>query len=258
MKYLSVAAIVKNENHYIEEWMDFHRQQGVEHFYIFDNESTDGTVETLQKQKDVTLMLLPGSNMQNHAYNIAIDMTRKESKWLALIDIDEFLFSVEGKLSDKLKDYEEFGGVTVNWVFFGSSGKKTRQDSVLKTYTRRNGKVNRHVKSIIQPEKARGFMCPHFAFYLPEFFAVDEDKERLGDTPFNDKLSANILRINHYHCKSEEEYTQKVLRGRADCPPDHPAYLRHEAENMSLEDYVASQTQKDNEVEDLLILEKFI
>ena len=256
MKYLSIAAIVKNEGYYIEEWIKFHRQQGVEHFYIFDNESTDNTVDILKKCNDVTIIHTPGKCMQLYAYNTAIDITRQESKWLALIDADEFLFSVEGKLSDKLKEYEEFGGVAVNWVVFGANGHKTRQSSVLKTHTRRNSKVNLQVKSVIQPSKVKVCVNPHFVNYLPGFFAVDEDKQPVSG-PFNRKLSANILRINHYYCKSEEEYIQKVLLGRADYPPNHPLYFRHKEANMSVEDLAAQQVLEDNEVEDTLILEKY-
>ena len=41
--YLAVCAIAKNEGHYFKEWIEWHRSQGVERFYIYDNESTDGT-----------------------------------------------------------------------------------------------------------------------------------------------------------------------------------------------------------------------
>jgi len=39
--YLSVVALVKNEAEYIGEWLEYHLLQGVEKFYIYDNESTD-------------------------------------------------------------------------------------------------------------------------------------------------------------------------------------------------------------------------
>ena len=41
--YLAVCAIAKNEGPYFKEWLDWHHAQGVEKFYIYDNESTDGT-----------------------------------------------------------------------------------------------------------------------------------------------------------------------------------------------------------------------
>ena len=41
--FLSVAAIMKNEKPYLKEWLEYHLLQGVEHFYLCDNGSTDGT-----------------------------------------------------------------------------------------------------------------------------------------------------------------------------------------------------------------------
>ena len=43
MKYLSVVAVMKDELRNLPEWLDFHRRVGVEHFYLYDNNSTDGT-----------------------------------------------------------------------------------------------------------------------------------------------------------------------------------------------------------------------
>ena len=46
--YLAICAIAKNEGPYFHEWIEWHRKQGVEKFYIYDNESTDGTREVLE------------------------------------------------------------------------------------------------------------------------------------------------------------------------------------------------------------------
>ena len=37
--YLAVCAIAKNEGPYFKEWIEWHHKQGVEKFYIYDNES---------------------------------------------------------------------------------------------------------------------------------------------------------------------------------------------------------------------------
>ena len=36
--YLSVLAIFKNEKHIMKEWLLHHMKEGVEHFYLIDNE----------------------------------------------------------------------------------------------------------------------------------------------------------------------------------------------------------------------------
>ena len=45
--YLAVCAIAKNEGPYFKEWIEWYLKQGVEKFYIYDNESTDCTKEVL-------------------------------------------------------------------------------------------------------------------------------------------------------------------------------------------------------------------
>ena len=45
---LAVAAIAKNEGPYIKEWIEFYIKQGVSHFLIYDNDSTDNMYDVLQ------------------------------------------------------------------------------------------------------------------------------------------------------------------------------------------------------------------
>src|SRR6266705_5250077 len=39
--YLAACAIFRNEAAYLEEWLNFHLGVGVEHFYLYENRSTD-------------------------------------------------------------------------------------------------------------------------------------------------------------------------------------------------------------------------
>ena len=42
LKYkVSICAIFKNEAKYLREWIEFHKIVGVEHFYLYNNFSTD-------------------------------------------------------------------------------------------------------------------------------------------------------------------------------------------------------------------------
>ncbi|MBQ7577512.1 MAG: glycosyltransferase family 2 protein [Synergistaceae bacterium] len=92
---LAIALIAKNEAQYITEWINFHVKQGVSHFFIYDNESTDNLYETLQpfiKRGLVTYKKFPGKIRQNDAYNHAIYHYKRKFKYFAMIDADEFLF----------------------------------------------------------------------------------------------------------------------------------------------------------------------
>ena len=49
MHYLSVIAIFKNESHCIEEWVNHYLNEGVDHFYMIDNGSTDDYRDKIEK-----------------------------------------------------------------------------------------------------------------------------------------------------------------------------------------------------------------
>ena len=92
---LAFVLIAKNEAPYIEEWINFHVKQGVTHFIIYDNESTDNFREVLEpyiKSGLVTYKILKGRRRQNDAYNMAVHDYKHKFRYMAFIDADEFMF----------------------------------------------------------------------------------------------------------------------------------------------------------------------
>ena len=39
---VAIVAILKNEGHYLKKWLDYHLLARVDHFYLYDDELTDG------------------------------------------------------------------------------------------------------------------------------------------------------------------------------------------------------------------------
>jgi len=248
MKYLSIVACLKNEALNLAEWLDFHMAVGVEHFYLYDNGSNDGTKEICKRYDNITYSYNTMDLCQFACYFNALTAYRDQSTWMAFIDLDEFLFSPKGDLKTQLKDYEQFPGIAVNEVFYGSNGHKTRPaGGVLLNYTKRNKEVNTHIKSICQPAHT---LCPSFnphSFWYTTGGAVNENKEPCPG-PFNEQATADIFRINHYWVKSKQEYKDKLDRGRADVPSRDPKF-RYSQQGRDLEKVIL----QDNEVEDTSI-----
>ena len=48
MHYLSILTIMKNEAMNLKLWIDHYIWQGVDHFYIIDNNSTDVSVQIIE------------------------------------------------------------------------------------------------------------------------------------------------------------------------------------------------------------------
>ncbi|MFA6988609.1 MAG: glycosyltransferase family 92 protein [Candidatus Gastranaerophilaceae bacterium] len=221
--YLSLCAVIKNEAPYLREWIEYHRMIGVEQFYIYNNNSTDNTEEILEpyiKENIVKYRIWQDHPAQIAVYNDCLRSDQNKSFWIGFIDIDEFIVSVKNKnLPEILKDFEEYGGLGINWIIYGSSGHKTAPDGLtLENYVYRSFddfSQNLHIKTIVNPRKVRFCDNPHYLEYQKPYYAVTENKETIKG-PFSDYNSVNIIRVNHYLTRSEEEFIKKAQRGRSD------------------------------------------
>ena len=217
--YLSVCAIYRDEADYLAEWVEFHRQVGVERFFLYNNFSKDHHREVLAPYVEegvVTIRdwpVLDGRVGQIAAYNDCLRWHRYDSRWIAFIDLDEFLFSpADEPLTSVLAEYEEWPGVAVRWVMFGSSGHETKMPGlVMENYRRRiefDGDIN--MKTIVDPVRTTRCHSAH-SFGYPYLLAVDENRFPVRGTRLPTD-SADRLRLNHYHWKSHEEYVAKCAR----------------------------------------------
>ncbi len=223
--YLSACAIYRDEGPYLREWIEFHRLVGVERFFLYDNASHDDHLQVLAPYLDegiVTLHDWPVFPGQLQAYEHALREHGPESRWIAFLDLDEFLFSPTGRpLPEILADYEQYPGVGANWAVFGTSGHVEKpQGLVTESYVWRcedEQEGNRLVKSIVDPTRAVSCPDPHFFVYADGALAVDENKEtiRYGRTA---PPAWSRLRVNHYFTKSEQEFRAKLAKGKADKP----------------------------------------
>ena len=226
---LAVVVIVKNEEPYIREWIEYHRLAGISHIYLYDNGSTDRTAEYVRPYAEegfVTMTYFPGRGMQTAAYNDALKKYGKDCRYMAFIDADEFLFSVKpGRklpevVEEIMKENPKACGLAVNWAMFGSAGFKEcpKSGGVLSNYVYRAGPGERGtdcVKTIVRPETVYRYNHPHFPEYMLGGFSVDENGRR-AEGSRNPGPEPVRIRVNHYFTKSEEEWTERRKIGKAD------------------------------------------
>lgn len=214
--YLSATAIFNNEAPFLREWLEYHQLIGVEHFYLYNNLSTDQYQEVLTPyiKKGVVELIDwserptnwgEWSKIQVAAYRDAIERSKDKTKWLAIIDIDEFIVPVKNKhLKVLLKKYEdqEFGGICMIWTFFGTSNiEKIPQNRlmieslVLHSGPANNGEISQvwnhgAYKSIVRPKYVKGIFSAHYCLYV-------EGHRR-------EMLPYDLLRINHYWTRDND------------------------------------------------------
>jgi glycosyl transferase family 92 len=213
VNYLSICAIYRDEASYLAEWIEFHRLVGVERFYLNNNASEDDHLEVLAPYlADGTVVLHdagaePGrGGLQVRMYTKCLQERRKESRWIAFLDLDEFLFSPTGRpVPDLLADYEQWPAVGVNRAWFGTSGHRTSPPGlVLENYLQRQDRRGHSsVKSIVDPARTIECLNPH-RFVFSEGVPIDESK-RPFEGVMTQAYTYELLRVNHYYTKSEEE-----------------------------------------------------
>ena len=180
-RYLCVCAIYLNEAPYLREWIEFHRIVGVEKFFMYDNGNVDNHLEVLGPYlEDGTVVVheWPMRPGQMPAYDDCLRVHGDESRWIAFIDLDEFLFSPTYRpLPEVLVDYERHPGVIVNWASFGTSGHVTQPPGlVIETHHyRRNYAPDafESIKCIVDPRRTERALSPH-AFRYRDGHPVNE------------------------------------------------------------------------------------
>lgn len=208
---LSICTVFQNEGPYLKEWIEFHRLVGVEHFYLFNNLSTDNYKEVLKpyiKEGIVELIDWPydyktleeWDGIQVKALDAGRRLAYQKSKWLAFLDSDEFLFPTQcDSLQEFLKPFENMpnvGGICVNWVMYGTSNVPKIPDNqlLIEALVMSNGSGHNHFKSIVRPERVKNVCSPHYVIYKKNYWHCNPNGEKL-QTPF---IDIQKIRINHY------------------------------------------------------------
>lgn len=234
--YCSICLIIRDENEYLREWLDWHVGQGVEHFYIYDHGSKQPVSEYIKTldaalRDRITVRDFGGAHefAQHDAYNDCIKRYGGESRWIGFIDADEMVRVKCGMtLPELLRGYEDYAGLFMLWAEYDANGLVKKDDRPLRerftriTPTHLDDGIG---KSFVQARLMQ-YMETHNGRTYPKFDVVDENKsavepEQIRKTDATDELVC----VDHYYTKSYEEWLEKLRRGTCD-----PVYSRKYAD----------------------------
>ncbi len=236
--HISLCTMFKDEAPYFKEWIEFHRIVGADHFYLYDNNSSDDFEAVLAPYIEkgiVTLIHWPEEHAQTKGFEDCIKRFRGESDWIGFIDVDEFLVPVEEEsLVTFLDRFARRPAVLVYWRFFGSGGRLTRDVSRLVTedFVVASGKLY---------DKGKCFFNSNYDYYWNyagngSMFHYLWTVSRGRAIPPVDMFDRTTLRkwcpaprtrkipvqLNHYAVKSLAEHREKDKKG--DVFYDHPTH----------------------------------
>lgn len=210
---LVVCTVFKDEGEYLEEWLNHNLDLGVEHFFLFDDKSSDNFKVVLKPYLDrglITLAPLDMNNPGNHpgcysGYQMlkthqVMQNFGHRFKWVAAIDVDEFIVpNKHNSLVEYLHDIERnvpnVGFVSIPWFNFGTSfiekapyGQMTNVLTMREKYGGCMSKIIYYVSRVQEP------YSHHYANALPGFKPV------YADFPDNIQLNHYALRDMNYVC----------------------------------------------------------
>ncbi len=236
---IAICSVFKDEAPWLKEWIEYHKILGVSHFRLYNNESSDNYLEVLAPYiNSGEVMLLDWPNEDGDLTDWAclrqwpacingLVNLKNIAKWVALIDIDEFILPIEDyDLIAFLEKYEEYPALVLNWQCFGTSHivHIPNDKLMIEALTRKAkefSKLNKPVKSIVRPEFVnleKRAWAPHTVSYLGNQMAVFPDKvfrkETLDQSQW--EIHPDKCIINHYVHRTEDFFWNQKLAKKKD------------------------------------------
>ncbi|MDR0828152.1 MAG: glycosyltransferase family 92 protein [Desulfovibrio sp.] len=224
-EYCALCCIAKDEDPFLKEWLVYHSLLGFEHFIIYDNQSAlpiSRFLSSFAPKSRVTVIRNFSELSQPLAYNHCLEHFGRDFKWIAFLDLDEFIrLRPFARHEDRnvrdirvfLTEFEPYAGVGLNWRIFSSSGHENSPDEpVIAAYTRCLGD-DMHIKSIVQPAKILSCADPHSFTPRPGETIVNTRHFPIPPAfPFSVPETERAC-VNHYFYKSRQCFAQKIAKG---------------------------------------------
>lgn len=227
----ALCCIAKNEERYIHEWVDYHLKLGFDKIYIYCDD-WQCPIDECENVTTIQFRGIPAPQMPS--YNHFLATLAKPYDYVMFLDVDEFLVlknrsSVQEFLNGKTES------IGINWVLFGDNGlADDGSEGVLKRFTMRQAVPNRHVKTLVRVADGVKMQTPHNPY--GEWLGSDGQMHTYA---FCRNGNTQEAQVNHYFCKTYEEWKQKQARGCADSAEIRPDsdFQRHNFNEI--EDFLA-------------------
>lgn len=218
-----LCAIVKNENKYLKDWINYHYKLGFDKIVLCDNNDTEYIQEEsvdILDYRNIYIDSFGSKNsqgflkygVQEKAYNECYHKYSEEYDWIAYFDIDEYLIldndlTINEFLSqDKFKDVD---AIQINWTIYNDNGHVRYEDiPVMERFTHPVSIRNNYVKTIIKTKNPRFISLPvHYANIIDGKYVYPDGTPTEPSLIQEPKYEG--ARINHYYTKTIEEWIER-------------------------------------------------
>lgn len=265
---LAICLIVKDEETHIGEWANFHIKAGVDHIIVYDNGCTDQTLPILRDTLGDKVTIMPWdqtlydgrSKTEIHnqvlAYAHCLRNFGPAYRWMAFIDVDEFLVPMATtSLPDALAALDDHAQVSLPWHMFGRCGfEDPPTGGILSNYTQRmkNPLASDHAlnwKCIVDPSRVTAVRVHGLEIDGAPISVNDAGLlAQHGDRKNRAFYSNAAIQLNHYYTRSNRDLQEKLSRG-ATMTVDQKRHLKRV---MRIVDAIEADTVADTSVADYL------
>jgi hypothetical protein len=251
---VALTCIAKDEDNYIEEWVNYNLKLGFDDIFIYQNNwrcmfenprlhkiEFDGSyIKTKNGELSVQVI----------AHNNFIQTYHDKYDWVAFFDIDEFLvLKKHTNIKKFILDYKDACAIGINWVFFGDNELSfDGQYSLLKRFTKRSLVADDRVKCILKMNKDINYFV-----HNPENCEITDTHYNKFWGVCNRNKKIDIAQLNHYYCKTWDEWLKKKEKFMSIESMDG-WYIHHGYEDKDLHFHEANL----NEIEDTLALDFYL
>lgn len=262
---ISLCGIFKNEAKFLDEWIQFHIIIGIEHFYLYNNNSDDNFADVLKPYIEkgiVDLIDWPFHHSQMDAYQDCYNKYRNETNWLTFIDADEFICPIiENDIKTWLASYKNYPGVAVYWKQFGSNGKlhHSNNELVIEQYTQCWPKPSTYSKMFCNMDfPIAKFKNPHIfnsKIYGIKVPPVNQYKKIITLGIHRSSIFGNsAIQINHYWGKAYDSFVENKIN-KSDVYHENNIEMGQKRKSL-LKSHEAMCTDRDYTIQRFLLLTK--
>ena len=243
---IAICAIIKNENLYLREWVEHHKNLGFDKIILYDNNAVDGEfpqqvifdhVESeyvdVHNVRGVPFCYSNVSQkhyLQSEIYNKCINEYKDKYEWIAFIDVDEFFEIESGNIHHtfNLMEYDktEYDTILVSWMSIGDIQLYYKEQPIKERFSeviqnnidpnngRPMGLSSLYVKTILRTSSNKLFWesphCPAYSNACSSELTPINMNGYAGASAFSRPIW-KIMYVKHYCIKSFSEYLCRRL-----------------------------------------------
>lgn len=227
---ICICTIIKNEHDYLDEYIQYHLNAGIDHIFFFEDYGTETHKDITDKYRNNVTLQHIDTILDDHARHTAAHYkrwvhgvyfqfalwhikTNFDYNWCFATDVDEFISFKDRALTPEnlrnfLEDKNDFDAIWLHWQNFNANGHIHKPDyskvGVVSTYTKECGMFTKSDK----------WTTSKFVYNLNNYeFLFCRDQHRIYPKCHYTEYP-DVIYLRHYITKSWEEFIWKLkMRG---------------------------------------------